>query len=578
MKRIALALIAPLIALTLLGQVAESRAVIRFAVDDHRLDHAARAAIEDFVKGCDRAEEYGFTLLGHTDSDGGTDYNEQLARNRSRTVRELLVALGIPAERISTESFGERRPLTANATAEEKQQNRRVEIVFAHQRLAGLDDLQRRIGTDHVTVETIDPAKDQWVTGRKGTSVRFPAHALTDAQGQPVKGHVQVTITEALALNDMIAEGLSTVADGRILVSGGMMRVDAMDAQGQPVQLADGGQMLVSLPARMRQQGMTLFTSSSGSDWSDTRRAPLDLSRAKLPERPHCEWPAYQTPVYKADLSAKPAKPVEPVRPIEPAPPRRESYTSTVRWYDFLNRSRIEARDEARFTAAMAVYEEKLAKYEGKMTKYHSDCRTWPERWSRYKTAFAEWQGDTVCAREAFWQYALPEAEARFKDRMDEYRALCEEREKVWRKDYEVAMQRYGRMLDSLGLAGARDLGAYVFSASQLGWINCDRFYEVPESQKQDIIVHDADTTEKHVYLVFTGINSMLRMGRADADRFIQHDVPRNEPAVVVAYKVVEGRAWLCKQPVVRGKRMQLDFKPSSIAEVRSAIQSLRSS
>lgn len=578
MKRIIVALTAPLIAINLLGQIAENRTVIRFAVDDHRLDSASHAAIEHFVNSCDRNEDYGFTLLGHTDSDGGTGYNEQLARNRARTVREHLLAVGIPPERINIESFGERRPLTANATAEEKQQNRRVEIVFAHQRLAGLADLQHRMGTERVTVETIDPSKDQWVTGRQGTAVRFPAHALTDAQGQPVNGNVQVTITEALALNDMIAEGLSTEADGRILVSGGMMRVDAADEQGNPLRLTDGGQVLVSLPARLRQQGMTLFTSSSGADWSDTRRPPLDLSKAELPERPYCAWPAFQPPRYKADLSGKPTKPVEPVRPIEPSPPRRESYQSTVRWYDMFRKTRIAARDEARYASAMDVYAEKMTRYESKMSTYHDECRTWPERWSRFKTAFAEWQSDTACAREAFWRDALPLAEERFKAQVAEQRAICEERERIWRAQYEVAMTRYGSMLDSLGLSGARDLGAYVFSSSQLGWINCDRFYDVPAAQKHDIIVYDTDTAEKQVYLIFTGINSMIRMGRDASDRYIQQDVPRNEPAVVVAYKVVDGRAWLCHQKVARGRHQQLDFRPSSIAEVRSTIQGLRGS
>lgn len=576
MIRTALLLIAPLIASCLLGQTTESQATIHFAVDDHRLDAEARTVIERFVKECDRTEEHSFMLLGHTDSDGGSGYNELLARNRARTVREQLIALGVAPELISSESFGERRPINANGSIEEKKQNRRVEVVFVHQRLAGLDDLQRRIGSEHITVETIDPTKDQWITGRHGTSVRFPASGLMNPDGGAVRGRVQVTITEALALNDMIAEGLSTVSDGRILVSGGMMRVDAVDAQGNPLQLNEGGQVLVSLPTSMRQQGMTLFTSSTGADWDDTRRAPIDLSRAKLPERPYCEWPAFQTPHYKADLSAKPSKPVEPARPTEPQPPRRESYKTTVRWYDMFRKSRIAARDEMRYTAAMAVYDEKLAKYEGKMNAYHADCLTWPERWSRYKTAFAEWQSDTACAREAFWRDALPQAEERYKAQVDEQRVICEERERIWRADYEVAMARYGRMLDSLGLSGARDLGSYVFSASQLGWINCDRFYDVPASQKHDVIVYDADTVEKHVYLVFTGINSMLRMGREASDRFVQYDAPRNEQAVVVAYKVVDGRAWLSKQKVERGKRMQLDFKPSSIAEVRSTIQGLR--
>ncbi len=576
MKRTALLLIAPCIALSLLGQQAERRAMIHFAVDDHRLDAQATHDIEAFLSGCVLNDEFNITLLGHTDSDGGNGYNEVLARNRARTVREQLVSSGVPAERITLQSFGERRPLLANTSAEDKQQNRRVEIVFTRAALSGLADLQQRIGSERVTQQVIDPSKDHWIAGQQGSAVRLAAGSLFDADGQPANGPVQVTMTEALALNDMIAEGLSTVANGRMLITGGMLRVDAQDARGRPLQLAADASMLVTLPAAIRQNGMTLFTSNTGADWNDTRRAPMDLSAMKLPPRPQCAWPTYQPPFYKPDLSAKPPKPVEPVRPIEPQPPRRESYRSSVRWYQFMSQSRIEARDAQRYEAAMTIYEQKLAKYEEKMATYHADCRTWPERWSRYKESLAQWQNDTVCAREAFWRTEPPKAEERYKAQLDERRAVCEERERVWRAEYELAMQRHGRTLDSLGLTGARDLGAYVFAASQLGWINCDRFYDVPASQLHDLIVQDNDTTEKQVFLVFTGINSMLRMQKEGTSHYIQRDIPRQEPAVVVAYKVVDGRAFLARQAVARGKPVKLDFVPSSIAEVRATIQGLR--
>lgn len=66
---------------------------------------------------------------GHTDSDGSDSYNQSLSERRAAAVREALVAGGVNATIISSRGFGETQPVTTNATAAGKQQNRRVEIV-----------------------------------------------------------------------------------------------------------------------------------------------------------------------------------------------------------------------------------------------------------------------------------------------------------------------------------------------------------------------------------------------------------------------------------------------------------------
>ncbi|MBK6831741.1 MAG: OmpA family protein [Flavobacteriales bacterium] len=578
MKRFLLFLAALVLAFVLQAQLAETRTTLHFAVDDHRLDERALAEIERFLATTDRSEEHEFTLLGHTDADGHLGYNEVLARARARSVRERLISLGVDPARISTRAFGERDPIATNTTDEDKQRNRRVELVFSHQVLGGLDDLNARIASPHVSTHTIDPTKENWLRGQQGVVVRLAANSLVDAAGKPVGGNATVTLTEAVALNDMIAEGLSTRSDGKILETGGMLRVDAVDASGSTLALSAGSTMLVSLPAAMRQTGMTLFTSNDGGDWDNTGTEPLDLRNRDLPATAAVRVARVLIAVYKADLSGKPALPVEPARPREPAPPRRESYTSNVAWYQALSKNKIAADDEKRYQAAMTVYADRLAKYEQKMEQYHADCKTWPERYARYKRDHMEWVNDTLCAREDFYKKARPEAEERYQQRLASYKAECERREAEWRPLYEARMAEIGRELDSLGLSGARDLGTYVFAASQLGWINCDRFYEVPASQKYELVVHDADTTQKNVYLVYTGMNSMMRLQKRSDGSYAQPGVPRNQPATVVAYKVENGKAFLCKQAVDPRKRMDLDFKPASVAEIRDAIQGLRKS
>ena len=79
-------------------------------------------------------------VIGHTDPEGSDDYNERLSRQRAETVKALLVARGLPADKISIEGRGEREPVVSCDRARlrgEKlnacnQPNRRVVIEFAY--------------------------------------------------------------------------------------------------------------------------------------------------------------------------------------------------------------------------------------------------------------------------------------------------------------------------------------------------------------------------------------------------------------------------------------------------------------
>lgn len=79
-------------------------------------------------------------IEGHTDSNGGEDFNYDLSVRRTAAVRAALIREGIAPSRISTKGFGEALPVASNNTASGRQQNRRVEIIFteAGQRISAL--------------------------------------------------------------------------------------------------------------------------------------------------------------------------------------------------------------------------------------------------------------------------------------------------------------------------------------------------------------------------------------------------------------------------------------------------------
>lgn len=69
-------------------------------------------------------------INGHTDSRGSYRYNQELALKRARSVKEILVASGVGADRLNLRTFGEQLPIESNGDVIGQMKNRRVSIEF----------------------------------------------------------------------------------------------------------------------------------------------------------------------------------------------------------------------------------------------------------------------------------------------------------------------------------------------------------------------------------------------------------------------------------------------------------------
>ena len=76
------------------------------------------------------AQDPNFTVVveGHCDERGSAEYNLALGDRRASSARDLLVQLGVPAERLKTISYGKERPQCTEANEECWQRNRRAHL------------------------------------------------------------------------------------------------------------------------------------------------------------------------------------------------------------------------------------------------------------------------------------------------------------------------------------------------------------------------------------------------------------------------------------------------------------------
>lgn len=65
---------------------------------------------------------------GHTDSRASAGYNQGLSERRAAAVKAALVKRGVAEARLTTQGFGESKPIASNKTSAGRYQNRRVEL------------------------------------------------------------------------------------------------------------------------------------------------------------------------------------------------------------------------------------------------------------------------------------------------------------------------------------------------------------------------------------------------------------------------------------------------------------------
>lgn len=67
-------------------------------------------------------------VIGHSDSVGGLTYNDKLSLARAERVRDMMIGMGIPADRVQAAGRGKRELLVPTDDNVSEARNRRVEI------------------------------------------------------------------------------------------------------------------------------------------------------------------------------------------------------------------------------------------------------------------------------------------------------------------------------------------------------------------------------------------------------------------------------------------------------------------
>lgn len=101
---------------------------VLFEFDESSLTNDAREALASNARCIELRDYKRVRVEGHADERGSTLYNLSLGQRRAESVKNYLENLGLPADRLTTLSYGEERPAELGGSEEAWRLNRRVEF------------------------------------------------------------------------------------------------------------------------------------------------------------------------------------------------------------------------------------------------------------------------------------------------------------------------------------------------------------------------------------------------------------------------------------------------------------------
>jgi hypothetical protein len=117
----------------------------------------------------------------------------------------------------------------------------------------------------------------------------------------------------------------------------------------------------------------------------------------------------------------------------------------------------------------------------------------------------------------------------------------------------------------------ASSLESYVMSLSGLGWVNCDRFYNVPSEDKVNLFVNSSTP----VRLIFNKINSLME-GKASKGKNLFTDVPKGEQITLFGIRKKDDKIFMAlKNTKVSTSHIDLEYKEVTYEEMQETLKFL---
>ena len=388
---------------------------------------------------------------------------------------------------------------------------------------------------------TIDPTKDNMLTGDKGTKVFIPANAFQFGDGSLPPGKVVVTMQEFVSVSDFISNNLSTLSDSFLLETGGMLFISATSG-GKELELSKSKSYVVAFPNKDATKKMETFygiTNPAGQvNWTPA------FSWGESSAGRSLDSTLLDSTMYKPKISVC-----------------GWGYSS----WNNINSWRIKHKDstlvsyiENNFPPLDQVTENALCMRGLRLEIQVSlNSRGKTIGVDLDKTHLHNYQDSLPISpflRKLLSDFfiSFPALEERTLSQINfEYGIhviLCCHTQIDWKEYDKRFKEKYSQYQDNaVQKMGSEALNYSVLSSSRLGWINCDRFLD-DTTEKTDFIVNINGATGSLAFITFDDIKSIMR-GEEKNGSFVFRNIPVNAKIKVIGIAYQEGKPLLSKMP-----------------------------
>ncbi|RYZ21337.1 MAG: hypothetical protein EOO16_13435 [Chitinophagaceae bacterium] len=371
---------------------------------------------------------------------------------------------------------------------------------------------------------TVNTARDTVLRAAQGTLVHLPANSLVTASGAPATGKVTITLDEYASAEAILGGGLHTMSGSALLESGGMVRIRAR-GDGGDLRLRPGSSARIAFPATGNAPGMQLFRGvdkGDGIDWLAVE-SPAERAPALVPAR------------YPGGIDAL-----------------ERFFTRNV-----LPTDGLELGKNTRYALRLLVAHNGTTGLIDIQPEAPEDLR---RSVVRSLARLARWTPATrlgvpvadTCTHYLSFEWTIgvgdAEGDVAASDQQPVRKALTE-REVLQATQY------------------------YVLRVTELGWINCDRFYNDPRP-RVDLYVETRGKEQPLVQLLFRSQRSVMS-GEAGGQGVWFRNVPRGESVTVMGLRTGSDGAQLAFADAVAGEGPlpELRYVKMNTADVKERVR-----
>jgi hypothetical protein len=398
----------------------------------------------------------------------------------------------------------------------------------------------------------INPKLDTVIYGKKGTGIYLPANCFESTNGDVIKGNIEIEIKECYSIADFIGESLTTVSNGKLLETGGMLNISAK-SNDEELQIKKGSSYAIYFPKNGEQIDMGTFygTQDEKGDvtWVPDYQYDSNSSTSDTIANGNASLNNLSNPLYST-------KAVLGVRSVT---------------FDYLvfNNSEMKIEDYIEQNGDF----EKEARYmlenntpdfafrfmfdsNGKIIKPEIEKSVSQEidkifldfflnlpsfRLAGYDPSLV----DTIYCRDLTWCNLSLGIQARSVYDKEGYK-------KKFKEKYSKFKNQAIEQVDDI------ELNNYVQVATKLGWINCDKFWDT-EDEKIDFFVNTENLKNTKMYLVFKDIKSIMT-GYYQDGKIVFNNIPEGRKVKLIGVSFEGDQPTMSTaETVITKKEFELD-------------------